>query len=322
MINDLYTILSIFVVASINFIFGLCFLFLLIPGKPSLNNYRTARYMMACAYLFFGIINILEYCTRSAGDNTRLTQTVTLIIAVSQAFLFTFTLITLINTRFLSRRRMTSELIPLVALIAGIFTAYFTCSDSWFGRWFYLFILCYALLMIRFIRLFTQNYRRYLTQMDNYFSEQESRRLRWVYFSFFAALSIGIMALLSALFMSEVGALLFSVALIGFYCYFGIRFINYAFLFQYIETAMKQEEIQLNEKNTRASFADIEQRIAEWKSNKLFTEEGITIERLARLLKTNRTYLSTYINCCENKTFRNWINELRIRVYDKNPFPP
>lgn len=311
MLDELYIIFSIFVTGSLLFVFGFCFLFLSVPCNPSLRNYRTARRMMAYSYLFFGIINIVEYFTRSDSDNIRLTQAVTMVIAASQAVLFTYALITLVNTQFVVRRRLVRDLLPVSLFIAAVFIVCFVCSAACFDAFFYLFILFYGFLLVRFTRLFLLNYRRYRMQMDNYFSERESRRLRWVIFSFFAALSVGVLALVSTVFMSLLGALLFSALCAAFYTYFGIRFINYVFIFQYIETAITGDE--KTERNERLSFADIKKKLEEWIAGKLFTEKGITVEQLSRRLNTNRTYLSGYINSCENKTFRNWINELRIK---------
>jgi AraC-like DNA-binding protein len=148
--------------------------------------------------------------------------------------------------------------------------------------------------------------------MDNYYAGDEAQRMRWVLVSFFAALSIGVLAMLNAIFMTGLGALLFSVVMIAFYFVFGIRFLNYPVLFSYIETAIAPDESEDKPTDAPAVFAALEGRIAEWVANKEFTEEGITIERLANRIYTNRHYLSSYINSSQKQTFRNWMNELRM----------
>jgi AraC-like DNA-binding protein len=310
-IDELYTNISIFGAGFLFFGFGLCFLFVDIPDKSALRNYRMARRVMACAYLFFGAVNVLEYGTHSADVHVPLTRMVTLVVACSQAFLFTYTLITLVNISFVTRRRIIRELIPIALFIAMAFVFYFACSKTCFRIFFYVFLLFYVYLLIRFTHLFLANYRDYCLRMDNYFSEQESRRLRWVYFTFFAALAIGIAALLSALFMSPLGSLLFSVVLMAFYIYFGIRFISYASIFQHIEEAIVIEK--LPEEKSPLAFTAIEEKVDEWIRNKQFTEQKITIKRLSTLLYTNRNYLSAYFNVHKKQTFRDWINNLRIK---------
>ncbi|MDR2809328.1 MAG: hypothetical protein LBB84_02060, partial [Tannerellaceae bacterium] len=60
MIHELYDTLSIIVTASLLVVFGLLFLFIVIPERPLLRSYRKARWMMACAYLFFALVNGVE----------------------------------------------------------------------------------------------------------------------------------------------------------------------------------------------------------------------------------------------------------------------
>jgi len=162
--------------------------------------------------------------------------------------------------------------------------------------------------------------------MDNYFSGNESERMRWVAFSFFTAFAVGVMALLSSMFTSTLFSLLFTVVFDVFYVWFAFRLINDAHQFQVIEPALESEpteepalpeEIEKQVADTASvSFssapATLERDIRQWVAGKGFTEKGITVNQLASKLCTNRNYLSTYINTYKNKTFREWINELRI----------
>lgn len=43
-----------------------------------------------------------------------------------------------------------------------------------------------------------------------------------------------------------------------------------------------------------------------------YTRPGLTIEELAAILGTNRTYLSAYIKSTYHMPFREWVAELRI----------
>jgi AraC-like DNA-binding protein len=326
--NELYDIISIFIGGSVSLCFGVCFLCLSVAENPGLRGYLTARRIMAYAYLFFAAANVAEYLSRSPGDNTQLTQMVTLVIGCSQSFLFTYVFITLINPQFLSGRKIIGEVSLFLLFVAALFGFYFLCPAERFNALFAVYVLFYAFLLIRFTRMFLANYRRYRTQMDNFYSGEEAEHLRWVQVSFFAALVIGVLALLSALFMSAWGALLFSVVLIAFYITFAVRFLNYPLVFRYIERAMDSEpaeEILLpaldepiadNEATATSpdhlAFVALEERLEQWVADKRFTEKGITIDTLAVCLCTNHKYLSIYINTRKKQTFREWINRLRI----------
>ena len=319
---EYYNIISIFVTGGLLLGLGLILLFLGVPDNPGLENYRKARYPMACAYLFFAAIGIVEYlCCNPSESNIPLIQTVTLAIAVSQAFLFTHTLLALVTVEFPGWRSILRRAIPAILLISAVFTLYLFCMEACFKIAFYGFAGIYALMLIYYTRLFIVGYRLFRTKLDNYFSDFEADRLRWIAFSFFAALSLGVMALLSALFVSILVALLFSVVFNVFYAWFAIRFLNYPYLFQTIEAAMEiepaeerapaeSEEAVVEADNT--AFVALKKRIEPWVVEKGFTETGITINFLAMRLATNRSYLSKYINTVEKKTFRAWINGLRI----------
>jgi AraC-like DNA-binding protein len=309
------------------------FLFIVIPADPLLGNYRRARYMMAGAYLFFVVAGIVEYLFDTSSpdvSNLALMQTVTLVIAASQAFLFTFAMLALLDVRFPGWRYIFRETACVLLFIIAVVSAYTFFSGNIFRNTFYIFTGIYALLLVRYTFLFFKSYRLFGLRMDNYFSDMEAGRLRWVAFSFFAALAVGVMALLSSLFMSTLVALLFVIIFDIFYIFFAIRFVNYAYQFHTIGRAMDDETPEDAEKqctvvlhNERAAgskktkkhsaaFALLEKRIEKWIDDKGFTEQGITIDALAVKLVTNNKYLSTYINTYKKQTFRDWINELRI----------
>ncbi|MDR2562698.1 MAG: hypothetical protein LBC98_02005, partial [Prevotellaceae bacterium] len=238
--NELYNILSIFLNGGLLLACGLMLLFAVVPSCPLLGNYRKARYMMAGAYLFFVAVEIAKYLFQSSPPDVgdiALKQTVTLAIAASQAFLFTFALLALLDVRFPGWGYIFREATLVLLFITVVFAAYAFCSGEIFKVVFYIFAALYALLLVRYTLLFLNSYRLFRLRMDNYFSDEEAGRLRWIAYSFCAALAVGIMALLSSLFMSTLVALLFAVVFNIFYSYFAIRFINYAHQFQSIERA-------------------------------------------------------------------------------------
>ena len=323
--NELYNIVSIFVTGGLLFACGLMFLFMVIPDSPLLSNYRKARYMLAGAYLFFAAVGIVEYLLQASppdAGNIALMQAVTLVIAASQALVFTLVLLALLETRFPGWRYIFREAAYVLLFIAAVITSCVLFSGGTFRNVLYLLIAIYALFLARYTFLFIKSCRRFNLRMDNYFSDMEAGRLRWVAFSFFAALAVGVTALFSSLFMSALTALLFAVMFDLFYLYFAIRFINYAHQFQVIEHAMDdgapEDEAAPTPDDADAKFVNsdafalLEKRIEKWIAAKGFTRKGITIDLLAAQLATNRSYLSRYANTCRKHTFRQWINALRI----------
>jgi AraC-like DNA-binding protein/type IV secretory pathway TrbD component len=320
--NELYNILSIFLSSGWLLAFGLVLLFVARADSPMLGNYRKARNMMAAAYIFFACLNLSEYVFSGSESNIPLLRTITLAIAASQAFLFTFAMFALLEVRFPGWRSILQEAALAIALIAAVFIVYTACPESCFKVAFWILTGAYALLLVRYSILFLRNYRRFRRRMDNFYSDNEAGRLRWVAWSFFAALAVGVGALLTTVFMSTAVALVFTAVFDIFYAFFAIRFIGYTHRFHTIEAALENsppEEIAEQQTveattavKTSGNFDLLERRIGEWIADKGYVEKGLTINSLVPKLYTNRDYLSTYINTSRGKTFREWVNELRI----------
>jgi len=318
MFDDIYFALAIALVSAL-FVSGL--LFHVLSGNMGSSVFRTALRMMVFTYCFFGTVNLLELGSRTflpASDDMLLFQVATLVVAMTQAFLFTHTLILLIHTTTVTRRKMVRELVTILILSAALIAACFTLPAGWVQPTVRLFILFYIFLLIRYTRLFVVTYREGLRRMDNFFSGQEARQLRWVHFSFYAALSIGLLALTAGLFPGILTGVVCSVVYMFFYLYFAVRLINFGFVYKQLEEALSDDAAPPqdtgHDPNVRYSshFRTIEVKLEAWVKAGQFVQFGVTVDDLARQIGTNRSYLSKHINSTEGKTFRQWINELRI----------
>ncbi|WP_295232435.1 helix-turn-helix domain-containing protein [uncultured Chryseobacterium sp.] len=59
-------------------------------------------------------------------------------------------------------------------------------------------------------------------------------------------------------------------------------------------------------------FSDLQNKLREFETTIAFKENGLTIERLANILHTNKSYLSQYINDVKGMNFSKYISTLRI----------
>jgi len=311
MFGNLYTVIT-FINSAICFTLALALFLLEVPRKETLKNYLAARFALAMAYLAVSIISILEILFQPDNQDLYYTALIYLIVSSSQAILFTYTLITLLDRCFTTRKKIIKELLPILALTSICFIVYHIGEESVFKIVFYTFTGYYLSLLFRYTYLFRKVYRAYIQRIDNYYSAQENYRLRWVLVAFYSALGIGILVMASV-FMSAVANTIVEFILMVYYLYFGICFINYAFLFQNIEALVESHtQPKVRVTPNKSSYADMESRIDQWLKQKHFIRSGITIEQVAADLGSNRDYVSQYVNNVLNKTFRDWINDLRI----------
>jgi Response regulator containing CheY-like receiver domain and AraC-type DNA-binding domain len=276
---------------------------------------------MAVAYLIFGCANFMEFIgkhTAKEADEALLFCLATLIVATSQAFLFTYSLILLINTSYVTPRRIVKELIPIIAFSVTAAVGMFILPEMFVKIFVYVFTLFYIRQLVQYTRLFVTLYRRRRRELENFYSGPEPKRLEWIIVSFFTALGVGISALAVSLFphIHIYVSLLCQCIYISVYIYFAIRFFNYAFIFRDIEQTFikNKNDSEIKDRVLPISTAlHLEQKIGQWIGDKGFLKNNLTLNDLARQLGTNNKYLSIYINKEKHMTFRDWINSLRIQ---------
>ncbi len=302
----------VFISSAVMMALGFCLLFLMVPKNPALTNYRISRKILALSYFTLAFSNAFALFNDSNLDNAKIISYVTLIAGAFQAFLFTYTIITLINTNFAKAKCVFCE--TLIILIFSIPLILFAVLGWTTAEKIAYFLLCayYISMLVRYTVLFFRQERRYRAQIDNFFSNAEDERLKWVRLAFLGALAIGVMAFFAQLFPGSLFTRIFVALYIVFYFFFAIRYINYVQVFQIIEPVIADEPpkekilLQTNQEE------QLSQKIDDWVEKKQFLSTEITIQELALELRTNRTYLSNFINAHKQMNFKTWINQLRI----------
>lgn len=309
--EQLYRILDAYIAPGILMGMAVCLIFLYIPPKAVLRNYRVARYVMGGAYIFYAMCIYLEYHVFGASENTQLAKPIILFISCIQAFLFTHTMITLTRINYVTIQQMVIELVAIVFMTAVIFVShiYFPGSVAQWAFWIY--VVFYIALLSRYVFIFNKEYKRYESQMDNYFSDEDTRRLFWVKRSFYISLAVGVLALLYALVPSTAMGIIFMSIVIVFYAAFGVRFINYVLHFQSIEAAIVSTPKELGEP------LDVENEMMQRIDNlmveeKLYRKSDLSVADISERLGERPRDVSSIISTCRKMNFKTYINEQRV----------
>lgn len=324
-LNELY------VVANMSFgiaaaILALLFLFLSVPKSEVLSNYRTCRKYMAAAYFLMAVFSELEFFMRANFENggTDISLLFTLMNSSFQALLLPIALITLINADYLKRRLVRVELL-VVSLFTIFMLATFLCKAPvliqniifFFFIGYYLFQIGRGFWWIRSQSCLSE------IRMNNFFSGQESKHLLWVKKTSYLLFLLGIMSLLLQVFPYAIFMVIFVFSYASFYTFFAIKYINYVYVFNLVAPVCAKEKEPIHTANS-ISFGDLEKEVNKWVESKKFTTSGITLNDLAIELKTNRTYLSLYVNTRKGANFNSWINCLRMKeaqsLLNQRPF--
>ncbi len=311
----------------VTFVMGSVFLVMPVPAGPVLKNYKTSLIILAGAYFSMALLNSYIVYVDPSNDTPDYFNFIDLLISSIQALLFTFTMITLINPGFVTRRRLIKTLFPIVVFVLVYILLLINFRDKQllmitdFGEWiFYPNSVIRILFFIFFIGqlgylsyLFFKEEKKYLKHLKDFFSNPLRLHLKWFRYAFFSSLTIGLMSLTIQIFPYKELDMIFNISVTVFYFVFAINYLKYNKLFAIIEPVLQPVTVDdINKvKNNRSrmiwdSYREVV--IAE----KAYLKEGVTLDELAQMLKIGRTTLSTLINSEEKMNFNSWINQLRI----------
>ncbi len=306
-------------------VMGTSFLSIHIPKKEGLKSYRISLKVLSGAYFALSLLTI-AVLTFNLADNSREHFTfIGIFISSTQALLFTFTLITLINPSFVKLRNVLKHLVPYLIFIALYITSSSIYDDPkiislefatqnldnptiWVRV---LFLAYFTFQLIYCTILFLREAKKYDEELLDYFSEVVQLKMKWVRIAFFSALIIGITAMVSNFFPKQfdwIITFLFAI----FYFGFAQEYIKYNKVFSIVEPAINAPALETQHIHIRTSRSDWEYFKQNILSNKQYLVQGITIEEIANNLKIGRTTLSNLINREEGVNFNTWINRLRI----------
>jgi len=311
------------------FIFGCAtmaavFLALPLPSNKGLRKYRISLRLLAGAYLAMAIIKTATMVFNPVPIDLLSMNRLT--ISSLQASLFTIALITLLSPRFITRQKFYLQIIPVAAFnliyltVASLWgnpivQSYRELSEMAFNQSMLIREFFFLLLIVQLgylTYLFTTQDRIYEIKIDNYFADNYRLHLAWVRYCFYAALFIGISAILSGFIVNETVLMALTAIYAIFYVVFGICYIQYPYTYAYIEQAINSmgnipEEPTRN--NRRLAWNELKNSIL---IEKYYLKPEVNIEDMARYLKIGRTTLSKCINTEEGQNFNAWINLLRI----------
>lgn len=279
-----------------------------VPADPELRNYRISRRFLAVAYTVLALVGLWDTFTEHPRGDQLHVMFVTLSAASYQAFLFTYAMITLLDARFMTRRRVVTQVTLITGISSTLALCLFFVTGGMFMWLFYAALVLYALQLVYYVWLFLREFRAYRGAMDAHFPEDE-QRLSWVRNSFFMATGVGVAAIVS-LFVGNLEYMVFEIAYTLFYIYFAVKYINYVPAFHRIAPVIINS--MGNSRQYGEGNAILAVNLEKWIGEKGYSQENISLESLARALKSNQTYLSNYINSTYGVGFRQWISTLRI----------
>lgn len=304
--------------------FGLHMLFARTPEKKIFANFLLSRRLMGTALLMLAANYAVHLFFAIRLKDLNATILMNLVTYFACYWLFSSAMMTLLDNRYITRRRQLTHLAMWVIYLASAGVVLLCFHDTQLQTWGTIalatWLIGYGIFLS--IRLF-RTYYRSIRMVANTHSDDIEAYIRWL--SIFTYWAIGFGVGCSVLtFLPDAYVFIWILSSIPFYIYLYCCYQNYMLFYEQVESAF-QEDIELGEMDNSlpmdeasmnevvpAYHQEIERRIMEWIDAEGFRKQGITLNELALLLCTNRTYLSAYIHSVYQVSFRDWITDLRI----------
>lgn len=315
----IYDLFSAYVFPGMLLAFGLCFLFVAVPKREGLKNYILARKTMAFSYLLLSVALFAEVAMKQRPADVLPQKMLILAVGCTQLFLFTCSLITLLDTGFLTRRKVGREALTVAAASVLVVGVVASCPENIVRICFWVFTLWYVMLLARYVFVFRRYYGRYIKHMENYFSDDETHRLHWVPMAFYMILSVYFVAMFFSWYITPVTHFVFMLMVDVFYALFAIFFLNYVDIFPKLEAPMAEIAVEepaaepladsTADAMEEALMARIDKIVA---AKSLYTMPDLTVEKLATFVGERHRQVSMAINRCRGVNFSSYVNCYRV----------
>jgi AraC-like DNA-binding protein len=301
----------------------LFFLFIPIPQKKGLKNYRISLRILSLAYF---ALSVLIFLTVLYGNNE--IDYVMNFTAISlQTILFAFSLIVLLNPDFSNTHLVLKHLTPtfILVVLSVLFkiiwkyqplhtiTEFIHHANQPSTVVVLLFFLFCIVQLVYFFRLFHLQLKKYEAKIDDYYADTYPLKLHWVSYCFYAATVFCVLVIISMLIPNPLFGIIVTAINSVFYLVFGLCYIQYPSIYHILEPALSTSMLSPNiDEPITVKVLSWEKLKSKIISEKFYLRSEINIEEMAQYLKIGRTTLSNFINKEENVNFHTWISQLRI----------
>ncbi len=331
--NTLYNY-SLCITIPLMLFFSIYFWFGRTPDKVIFGIYRKSRRLMAIAILLLTANYLTHYILKLRFVDPVAAILMNLTTYFLCYWVFTAALNTLINRFYISTRRFAIHVIIWGGYSALALLTKFYITDEATQRLALISLaiglMCYGLfLSYRLLSI----YRRAVKLFDETAADDLAMYIKWMnHFTYYVLVyGVGCSVLT---FLPEEYCYLWILSSLPLYIYVFCCYQNYLLFYEQVETVILDESANSTDEKTlfatepesksepeeeeaepvidQRRFEEIADGLERWIAAKGFLQTGLTIKRLADTLRTNRTYLSKYINSTYKTTFRNWISDMRI----------
>ncbi len=301
--------------------FGFYFIFAPVPDKAIFSNYLRSRRVMGFAVLLLAANYAVHFFAEIRFQNVDAAILMNLSTYFLCYWLFSSALTTLLDRFYITRRRFMVHVCQWLLFTALSGVVLLGLPKGLIQKMGIL-IMCvwlvtYGLVLARRLIL---AYRRAVRLCDDTHSDNVGAYIQWLSIFTYWAVIFGVGCGLLT-FLPDKYVYIWILSSVPFYIYLYCSYMNYLLFYEQVEQVFESDmssdadtsAMAVGEMQTLPPcFADIAERMAVWIEEKGYLKLGLTLKELSDILKTNRTYLSSYIKLVYQLSFREWISSLRL----------
>ena len=296
--------------------------------SPRGENYRPYRQSKRMLALAFGsmAVNLAAWRVLTTGNWAEFNYAIAcidIILFYLEELLLCYSFCHILNNSFLTRRRMAKDgvqmvaaaalvLLPLIPRLAGARSVMLSVA-----------LVVMVENIVELALLFYKQYRLNGELLDNYFSTDMHRFVRWTSTSIILLIVSWVFALVT-MFTDVYVNWLFQIYMVSLNLFIALNFINFAPVYGDIARAYQPDasapggDSCPSAPGGASASADgsdcdtLAKRIGAWVESKSYVGVQFTIDELALALGTNKNYLSYFINERFGMNFSAWVSSLRV----------
>ncbi|MCM1519034.1 MAG: AraC family transcriptional regulator [Pseudoflavonifractor sp.] len=291
-------------------ILGICLLWCRVPDIQTYGTYLRSRRVLGVAYLIFaiGISQFTFFNLRLNHPHVAVAWPLTYFYL--EGILWGMSFSSLLDPGYISRARLASDFGCYAAFLViawggalmadgAMRTAMLVAASAWF------FVMA-AGIALRFLKL----YRRTRRMIDDYYADNVEGFVMWLHKSTYGIIFLGLCGAILAFCPRWCNAI-FMLCGIALFTYVFVSFQNYILNYPVINTVIEESDGQ-SVRGSSDVNETLRKAIGDWIARNGFAEPGVTLDRLAKYVGVNRSYVSAFINSEYRCTFRELVNRHRL----------
>lgn len=323
------------------FMFGLLLFLIKVPDteysrKIAKTKNTIAACFTICAVLFF---TCLKY---SGMENYDVFASMMMFVITSiSSVVLSFSLTNLLDESFIESDKFYLN-VGLVAALSVVFMRSFWMETGWVRTLIHaVYVLIFLIQCMSHIIAFRKRYKNGLSKLEQYYDEEEDKKLQWIHFCYVIMMLTQMFILIYRLFPTGFMKV-YNVWYALFMLYFTANFISFlgshkltldAFAYkaltgQELGIKLKARNRNKTEKDetsgkenssdaVNAEFKKLEYALEKWVKQKKYCEYDKSREEVAKELGTTKEVLHMYFTTRKEVDFKTWRTELRIKEAKK-----